>query len=236
MKRLPISGGRLASLELEEDELRRVLGELGAAAVFDDNGIHEFYIKLAEIHGTWWAERAAKEVAPVVSTLGKLGTKLTEITALLSGHETGLHTAAIIETMSQVVRALGRDPSVGSLNAARALIDNFKSGAAKIHEASFAAFADLTGPSLNDGRDALRWYDDFTAILLEIAAKLGIEPALGKDRITGQRNGWLFDAARALERFFPSYMRSQSPEACGKRLERSRKRLLNTHRQNLASR
>jgi hypothetical protein len=104
-----------------------------------------------------------------------------------------------------------------------------------IQEASLAAFADLTGPSLKDGRDLLGWYDDFTEFLLEIAGKIGIKPALGKDRSTRDRNGWLFDAACALERFFPSCMRSQSPEARGKRLERSRKRLLNAYRQNQAA-
>lgn len=231
MKRLPIAGASVVGLELGEDHLKRALGDLGAGAVFDDGEIDELYMKLAAIHGSWCAKRDAKEVSPVVSALRILATELSDATALLSGHESGVHPLAIVETTSQIVRALARDPAVGSVDSARGLIDTFKRSAAKIQEASFAAFADLTGPSLKDGRDLLGWYDDFTDILMEIAGKIGIKPALGKDRSTGDRQGWLFEAAGALESFFPSYMRSQSSEARGKRLERSRKRLLNPDRQ-----
>ena len=86
--------------------------------------------------------------------------------------------------------------------------------------------------ALNEGRAPLRWYDEFTALLLNIAEKAGVEPSLGKDRITRTRTGWLFEAAQALEAFLDPYMRSLSGEACGKRLERSRRRLAKAHRQN----
>jgi hypothetical protein len=83
------------------------------------------------------------------------------------------------------------------------------------------AYADLNQKALNEGRAPLRWYDEFTALLLDIAKKAGVEPSLCKDRIRGTRTGWLFKAAQALEPFLDPFMRSPSPEACGKRLERS---------------
>jgi hypothetical protein len=95
------------------------------------------------------------------------------------------------------------------------------------------AYADLNQKALNEGRAPLRWYDEFTALLLKIAEKAGVDPSLGKDRITRTRTGWLFEAAQALEAFLDPYMRSPSAEACGKRLERSRKRRqAKAHRQN----
>ena len=69
------------------------------------------------------------------------------------------------------------------------------------------------------------WYDDFTSLLLDIAKKAGIKASVGRDRVTGERTGWLFQAAQALEPFLYDWMRSKSPEACGKRLERSMRRL-----------
>jgi spore cortex formation protein SpoVR/YcgB (stage V sporulation) len=70
------------------------------------------------------------------------------------------------------------------------------------------------------------------ALLLEVAETAEVEPRLSKDRISGERVGWLLDAARALEAFLHPRMRSPSDEACGKRLERSKTRLKQEHRQN----
>lgn len=226
MKRLPIRGSHLATLERDERDLKHCLGELGAAAAFDDSAIHNLHIRLAAIHGEWWAGRDAKAVSPVVKALGNLASDLVKITTSLSGHDTGMHSAVALETTSQIVSALERNRTVGSAEAAHGLIDSFRGEAAEVRRACLAALADLTAHSSRGGRDAFGWYDDFVEVLVEVAGKIGMEPKLGKDRITGERNGWLFEAARALECFFPSYMRSPSSEACGKRLERSRKRLL----------
>jgi hypothetical protein len=91
-------------------------------------------------------------------------------------------------------------------------------------------------PDSDRGRPALNWYDEFTALLLKIADEAGIEPALGKDRATNARTGWLFEAGQALESFLWPEMRSPSAEACGKRLERSRKRLRDPKRQKARAR
>ena len=84
------------------------------------------------------------------------------------------------------------------------------------------------------GRLPIDWYDEFTALLLEMADRGGVTPTLRKDRITGLRSGWLLDAAQAFEAFLdweidgerlpPYLMRSPSSEARGKRLERCLKR------------
>ena len=68
----------------------------------------------------------------------------------------------------------------------------------------------------------LDWYDIFTALLLKLAKLAKIRPKTWKKRIekTGAR-GWLFDAAQKLEFLLYPPMRSDTPEACGKRLERA---------------
>jgi hypothetical protein len=85
------------------------------------------------------------------------------------------------------------------------------------------------------GRPQAEWHDEFAALLLEVAETAAVEPRLNKDRISGARVGWLLDAAQALEAFLHPQMRSLTAEACGKRLERSKTRLNQKHRQNPSS-
>jgi hypothetical protein len=91
--------------------------------------------------------------------------------------------------------------------------------------ACMGASRNLGGEDSKGGREALYYYDDFTRLLLDVAERAGAQPSNIKDRETGERSGWLFDAAQAFESFLDKPMRSPSPEACGKRLERSRRRL-----------
>ena len=122
----------------------------------------------------------------------------------------------------------------------------FQQDAARIAHVCMVARAALPKEPGERGRPPIDWYDDFTELLLEIANRGGVDPTLKKDRITGPCSGWLLDAAQALEAFLDweiggkrlssHLMRSPSPEACGKRLERSLKRLRNDKRQNSPAR
>lgn len=231
MKRLPIRGTSLATPRFGNEELTRVLTELGAAAVLDDAAVEDLYTKLASIHGAWLAEQEARQVAPVAQALRKAGADLREVGILFSGHQTGLRSSVAVHSTSQVTELLARDPTVGSVDAAHELLYSLTELADKVSHVCLVAYVGMTDKGTG-GRDRLDWYDEFTKLLLEIADRAGIQPNLNKDRITSARGGWLFKAAQALEPFLDPHMRSPSPEACGTRLERSRKRLLNAHRQN----
>jgi hypothetical protein len=130
---------------------------------------------------------------------------------------------------------LALDPEVGSRQQADKLIASFRGDAAKLAHACLVVAHDLKQRVGKDGRPPAGWHDDFTSLLLAIAEAGGLEPQLLKDRITGLRHGWLLDAAQALEAFLDPQMRSPSAEACGKRLERSKTRLKQKHRQNPSS-
>lgn len=155
---------------------------------------------------------------------------------ILSGHQTGLHEIQDIRIVSQLAEILALDPEVGSRGQADKLITSFQGDADKLAHACLVAARDwklsVVGKS---GRPQPDWYDDFMALLLEVADIAGVAPRLSKDRITGARGGWLLDAAQALETFLDPKMRSPSAEACGKRLERSKMRLKQKHRQNPSS-
>ncbi len=218
--------------KLSESDLKGALGKLRVAAVFSDAEVHELYLSIAAIYGKWLSEQEAMEVSPVPKRLRNLGHNLIDTSNVLGGLETGLRNRVDTEVTSQAIKILALDPTVGSHHQAQQLISELRGNVATLGHACLIAYADLSRKASNDGRAPLLWYDGFTALLLLIARKAGIEPNLNKDRANRMRGGWLFDAAQALEPFLDAHMRSPSPEACGKRLERSRKRLLNGDRQN----
>ena len=232
MKRLPITGASIAKPRLEEGAFRRALYDLGANEAFDDAEIHELYTRIGKIYGAWLSEHEAALISPVASALRSTAKNLIEASGLLSGQEFGVRTHVETAATSAIAKILALDPSVGSLVKAQQLIGAFKKDAARIGHASMVAYVDLTRKGTSDGRAPLLWYDEFTSLLLEIAHKAGINPKLGKGRIDHERTGWLFRAAQALEPFLDPFMRSPSAEACGKRLERSLKRLARPKRQN----
>jgi hypothetical protein len=169
--------------------------------------------------------REAKQASPVAKALLATGRNLLEASRVLSGHQTGIHTSVEIQATTEAVRLLALDPTIGSIDTAKTLVGNFHEQSAKIGHACLDGWADLAEEGGQKGRPALHWYDDFSRLLLEIAKRAGVKASIGRDRVTRERTGWLFEAARALEPFLDRWMRSQSPEACGKRLERSMRRL-----------
>src|SRR6266436_6642458 len=118
-----------------------------------------------------------------------------EAVLTLGGFETGLHSHLEIAVATRIAKYLALVPGVSSLTKAQELISSFRQEAARIAHVCMVARADLPNRSEKLGRRALHWYDAFTALLLQIAEKVDLEPTLGKDRITGVRSGWLFEAA-----------------------------------------
>ena len=233
MKRLEIPGASSASPYREIAELKSILADLGVIHAFEESAIDQLHLRIAAIIGACLSQLESMDASPVAEALLSTAENLTKVSKFLSGHETGIRTPVEIEVTSQTAKFLALDPTVGSLAKAQELITAFQKEAARIGHVCMIAYVDIAQEAGQGGRPNLKWYDDFTALLLEIADKSDIEPSLRKDRVTGARSGWLFVAAQALETFLYPAMRSPSAEACGKRLERSRKRLASAHRQNL---
>jgi hypothetical protein len=230
--RFPARGSGVASPARKKAELAHVLSQLHVP--HDDCKVDEIDSKLAVIIGKWFAEQERMEIEPVAAALLRIAKNLSEVSQLMSGLETGWRTGFEIAVASQLSRYLALEPTFGS-NADK-LMRSFCEQAAQIAHVCMVGYVELSQAAGKRGRLALAWYDDFTALLLDIAAKAGIEPTLRKDRLTGVRSGWLFEAAQSLETFLERYMRSPSPEACGKRLERSRTRLKGPARQKRSAR
>jgi hypothetical protein len=235
MGRLPATGARIASPCRDEAELHRVFSDLHVGHAFDSIAVHELYWKFGAVIGQWLSEQQRLEVSPIAKILLSTAKNLGEVSLLLGGLETGFHSEVEIAVAARTAKYLALDPAVGSYEKAQELISLFRQDANRIAHVCMVAVADLPEQSAQRGRRALYWYDDFTALLLDIADKAGIRPALRKDRGTGARSGWLFEAALALETFLYAQMRSPSAEACGSRLDRSKRRLQRGARDRLLS-
>src|SRR4051812_29178232 len=181
MARLPASGARIASPRRNEGELQRVLSDLCVGHSFDATTVHELYWKFGAIIGQWLSEQQRLEVSPIAKALLSTARNLSEVSQLLSGIETGLHSEFEIAIASLAAQSLALDPSVGSLAKAQELISSFQQDAARIAHVCMVARAGLPDQPGERGRRALDWYDDFAALLLSIAQKAGVEPTLRKD-------------------------------------------------------
>lgn len=212
-----------------------MLTELCPDGDFSEADTNRIYGRLGRIIGHWSTDTNRLDIAPLATTFSVMARELNKTAEILGGHEPGLHEIHDIEIVSQLKNIMALDPEVGSRRKADELIASFRVNAAKVAHACLLAARDLKRVVGKSGRPQAEWHDQFTALLLEIADTAGVEPHLRKDRISGAREGWLLDAAQALEAFLDPQMRSPSVEACFKRLERSKMSLQQTHRQNPSS-
>ena len=233
MARLPTSGATVATPVRGKAELRKLLTELCPDAQFSASDTNEISGRLGQIIGQWSAEEDRLDIAPLIRTFEAMSNELEKAAKILSAHQTGLRAIHDIRLVSQLAEILAMNPEVGSRGQADKLITSFRDDAAKLAHACFVAVGDLKKTVVGkSGAPPQDWHDEFTALLLQVADMAGVVPRLSKDRISGARGGWLLDAAQALETFLDPRMRSPSAEACFKRLERSKTRLKQSHRQN----
>jgi hypothetical protein len=231
MARLSTRGSTLATPYRNQTKLGPCLADLGVGDSFDEKSLVEIYVELGAIVGRWMAEVGRLDSPRIEKALRTLSKQLDGIGKILKGHETGLRSSIDTEIVSQLAERMASDPTIGSIAAAETLISSFACEAGRIAHSSLDVAADLKRRPGKPGRSRFDWYDDFTALLLEIAQTAGVKPSSIKNRITGKRSGWLFDAGLALETFLYPKMRSPSPEACGQRLDRSTRRLRQRTRQ-----
>ena len=190
---------------------------------------------LASLIGGWLSEKARLETSPVKKALLTIAKNLNEASALISGTETGFRSDIEIAVASRVLDLMALNPTIGSLDSARAMLGSFRRHADSVSHTCIVAAADLPSCPEKRGRKVKNWYDLFLKLLLGIAEKAGIRPTLYHDREGRPAAGWLLDAARELETF-PAEMRSPSDVARYKRLERGKANLGKKRRHNSPSR
>jgi hypothetical protein len=231
-KKIRPRGATIASAYLNEaasepaaaDFRNRVFG-LCPGRSFDDETLTQLYSDFGVVIGIWLSEWGQPKLLPIARRLASTARLLEQLAQGLAGLQTGIRQSEDIEFALLARQALSLNPLVGDLSRADEKLTSFQQQCSEMAQVFWVAFRTLKEERGKPGRKKLDWYDDFTALLLKLAKLANIEPNLNKDRITKARGGWLFEAAQTFEYFLYPPMRSETPEACGKRLERSLGRL-----------
>jgi hypothetical protein len=237
-KKIRPRGATMASAYLDESasespaaDFRNRVRRLCPGHSFDEETLNQLYWTFGVVIGKWLSEWCQPAVLPIATRLAKSARSLELLAQGLAGLRTGMRDAEDLEFALLACQALSLTPLIGDLPRADERLASFQLQCSEMSEVFWIAFKLLKEKRDKSGRKKLSWYDDFTAFLLKLAKLANVEPNLNKDRISGARGGWVFNAAQALEPLLYPLMRSETPEACGKRLERSLKRLQADHRQ-----
>ena len=172
----------------------------------------------------WEEPYTAIEVEDVVRSLKTHAKRLDQIASIGTITRQGFASAHDLAVSGQVVQVLASDPNIAKVEAAHAYLRDFCERAGNIASACRAAARTLQSNKGKGGKSRYDWYDEFTAVLVEICKQNKIEPTVGTDRITGEPVGGLPAVASAFERLLLPKMRSRTPSAMVKRLQRSLKR------------
>jgi hypothetical protein len=223
-----------ASEPAQADFRKKILG-LCPGHSFGEEALTELYSAFSAVIGKWLLEWSQPELLPIATRLASTARFLEQLAQGLAGIQTGMRHSENIEFALLARQALLANPLVADLWQADEKLASFQIQCSEMAQVFWVAFRTLKEERGKRGRPKLDWYNDFTVLLLRLAKQAKVEPKLNKDRITGIRGGWLFDAAQSFEPLLYPLMRSETPEACGKRLERSLKRLRQPDRQNQQS-
>ena len=129
-----------------------------------------------------------------------------------------------LEVSALLTETLASDSKIGSIEAARNYLEDFCGRARVVAAACRRAAGSLQSNKGKSGRSRYQWHDEFTAVLVDLCKRNKIEPNVAIDRESGEPTGGLFEVASRFEQLFPAAIRSPTPAALVKRLQRSLKR------------
>ena len=223
MRRLSITGSALATPERVFSDLERYLNGLGLK--YTGKQRQALYDKLGAMIGRWRQEQESMEAEGTAKALLSVCRDLDHLCLVIGGNRTGFQEAKQISAALHLRKLLAQDPAVGSSEEAERVMARFLDDASKIAQLCHRAGADLTSASGPSGRPNIAWYDEFTRLVVDLARHAGEKTTISTDRVSGERRGWILTVAEELEGFLPKPMRSPSPEARAKRLERSKRKI-----------
>jgi hypothetical protein len=160
----------------------------------------------------------SKDIVRALNSHAKRLDSFVPLAAAAKGGFTGSHE---IETASRWAQVLSENPTIGSIEAAYEYIADFGDRARLLASASRDAAIRMQSTKGQAGRSPYDWYDDFTAVMIDICKANNMEPKAGIDRSSGEPVGGLAKVASGFECLLLPKMRSGTSAAMVKRLQRS---------------
>jgi len=225
MAKLPRTGVAFQCLYEQERSLSEVMASLGLKPL-SKKAERRLRERLGFALGTWEEPCARVEVDDVASSLTSHAKGLEKIARLAAVGKGGMHLSEDIEGACRLAAALSKDSTIGSLAAAQVYLADFSGPATIVASACRSAAKKLQPISGKGGGTPYLWYDEFAAVLLEICKTNKLLPSVRIDRGSGEPVGDLAKVAAGFEMLLPPRMRSPTPEAMVKRLQRSLRRLV----------
>ena len=224
MAKLPRTGVGYQFLYERDCTLPQVMASLGLKPL-SRKAERKIRDRLGFALAKWEEPYSPVEVKDIVSSLNSHAKRLDEFAPVAAVAKGGFNRRHEIEVACRLAQILSEDSTMGSLAAAHAYLADFGDRAALIVSACRSAAKRLQPIRGKGGGSPYVWYDEFTAVLLDICKENNLEPGVGIDRGSGEPVGGLAKVASGIERLLLPRLRSPTPEAMVKRLKRSLGRL-----------
>jgi hypothetical protein len=224
MAKLPRTGVAYRSIDERESTLAEVVASLGLKPL-SEKAERKIRDRLGFGLAMWDEPYTTLQIKDVAGSLKAHAKRLDQIAPLGTITRSGFAREQDIEVGGQLIQILVSNPVIGSVEAAHEYLRHFCDRASILASSCRAAAASLQSRKGQGGKSRYGWYDEFTAVLLDICKQNKIEPTVGMNRISGEPAGILPKIASAFERLLPPKMRSRKPATMVKRLQRSLNRL-----------
>jgi hypothetical protein len=224
MAKLPRSGVGFQILDERHCKLSELVARLGLKPL-GKKAERKIRDRLGFALAKWEEPYTAVEVKEVVGALNSHARRLGKLTPLAAAAQTGMARSDEIAVSAQLVQSLSQNPTIGSVGAAQSFLGEFCDRARTIALACRVAAIQLGFTEGKSGNPRFDWYDEFTAVVVQVCQQNNIEPKLGIDRSSGNPKSRFAEVVAEFERLLLPKMRSPTLQAMAKRLQRSLRRL-----------
>ena len=224
MARLKQQGVSFQFLYEYEGMLAEIIADLGLEPL-NEVAEKRFREHLGFAMGKWREPNTGVDTKELGSSLKQLANQLEAMDPLFAALEMGRHREPDFEAATRLSSALSEVPTIGSVDAARTVIGEFRRNAGIIATAARDAALELQSIKGKGGHPGNAWYDDFVVVVSEVCAANGIAVKSVSSRKMDEPSGRFFEVAQGLERVLLPKMRSPSPHALAKRINKSLKRI-----------
>lgn len=224
MARIPPAGVGFQCFYEYEVTLAEVIAGLGLKPL-DEEAERRCRQRVGFAIAKWREPNAGIDANDLADSLARLAKQLDAMDPLLGGVEIGIHKAEDIEGATRLASVLSQSPTISSIEAAHNYLSEFRERAGMIAHAAQIVAIQLRSVKGKSGRPSNDWYDGFVQAIADVCAKneIAVKPvnSRGMDEPTGR----FFEVAQGFERLLLPQMRSRTPHALAKRLNRSLNRI-----------
>ena len=199
MAKLPPTGLGFLCLDERGGSLPEIIASLGLKPL-KRAAERKIRDRLGFALALWEEPYTAIQINDVVRSLNLHAKHLDKVVSLGAIAREGFAQSDELAVSGELVQALKFEPMIGTVDRAHAYLREFCDSAGVIASGCRAAVGRLKAIKGESGKSRYHWYDEFTAVLLDICTLNDIEPTVGLDRVSGKAVGTLSEIASAFER------------------------------------